>query len=153
MRWRRNQHKILTTTLRGMQGGFAALGLGIGLFLGLGSILAGGFEGQNLPWQTVVSAMSVGVPVAGLIGMLAAALANLFHVRWTYRTGAAVGLGLGILLWSGASRLGTSWLTGAGLSAEVVVGASVIGGAVLGWHLRLCHLDAEEAPPTRRHAA
>ncbi|MCL7971087.1 MAG: hypothetical protein M8866_03210 [marine benthic group bacterium] len=132
------------------------------LFLSQWALESLGPDGQDDIVQTLAGltlggrlAVFTGLHLAvfALIGMLAAALANLFHVRWTYRTGAAVGLGLGILLWFGASRMGTSWLAGAGLSAEVVVGASVIGGAVLGWHLRLCHLDAEEAPPTRRHAA
>jgi hypothetical protein len=112
VRWRRHRHQILTTTLRGMQGGFAGLGLGIGLFLGLYSLLAGGFDGLALPWQTVVSAMSVGVPLAGVIGMLAAgsggfagAVARALQDRerpwrrWLIVTGtSAAVLGLGFLL-------------------------------------------------------
>jgi hypothetical protein len=31
------------------------------------------------------------------------------------------------------------------MTKEIVVGAGIVGGAVLGWHLQFCHMDAEEA--------
>jgi hypothetical protein len=78
------------------------------------------------------------------LGVFAAGMSNLFHVRWNARTGAAVGLVMGFSAWLAASKAGTAWLAGAQLTPEIVVGAGIVGGAVLGWHLRLCHMDAEE---------
>lgn len=145
VRWRRHRHEILTTTLRGMQGGFAGLGLGIGLFLGLYSILAGGFTGLDLPWQTIVSAMSVGVPLAGVIGMVAAGSGSFVRVvlrrlqdrerRWrswlAVTVTCAVVLGLGFMFM--ASVVGTfgkvrpfhSMLTG------IMIGLGLAGVATL----------------------
>jgi len=80
------------------------------------------------------------------LGVFAAGMSNVFHVRWSARTGAVAGLVMGFLVWLAASRAGTVWLAGAQLTPEIVVGAGIVGGAVLGWHLRLCHVDAEEAP-------
>ncbi len=108
---------------------------------GPGHTLAGLSLGNRLAAFTAFH-----LAVFGVIGMLAAALANLFHVRWSYRSGLAAGLGLGVVVWYAASRMGPAWLAGAGLSPEVVVGASAVGGAVLGWNLRLFRLDAEEDP-------
>jgi hypothetical protein len=83
--------------------------------------------------------------VSAVLGILAAGLANLFHVPWNGRTGAAAGLFTGLTAWLAVSRAGPAWLAGAHLTPELVVGAGMVGGAVLGWHLRLCRLDAEEA--------
>jgi hypothetical protein len=84
--------------------------------------------------------------VFALFGVLAAGLANLFHVHWNARTGAVAGFLFGAAAWLVASRAGPVWMATAGLTPEAIVGAGVLGGAVLGWHLRLCHIDADEAP-------
>jgi hypothetical protein len=68
-RWQRNWHQVLTTTLQGMQGGFWGLGLGMGLFLGLYDVSSRGQD--QIRWQAVVSLMSLGIPLAGVIGILA----------------------------------------------------------------------------------
>ena len=83
--------------------------------------------------------------VFAVFGILAVALANLFHVVWNARTGAAAGFLSGLAAWLGASRVGAAWIAGAHLTPELVIGAGILGGAVLGWNLRLCRLDAEEA--------
>ena len=88
---------------------------------------------------------AVHLTVFAVLGMFAAALANLFHVGWNARTGAAAGLTVGFGTWLAASQAGPAWLAGAHLTPEIVIGGGVVGGAVLGWHLRLCRLDAEEA--------
>lgn len=44
--------------------------MGLGLFLGLNGLYASGFDHFN--WQAAVSAMSVGIPLAGVLGMVAA---------------------------------------------------------------------------------
>jgi len=87
------------------------------------------------------------------LGVFAAGMSNVFHVRWNARTGGAVGLVLGLFAWLAASRASTSWLAGAQLTPEIVVGAGIVGGAVLGWHLRLCHMDAQEAQSRPRVGA
>ncbi len=69
-RWQRRRDAIVFAALRGLQGGFWGLGLGLGLFLGLNSLVASGFD--RIAWQTAIGAMSVGVPLAGIIGALAA---------------------------------------------------------------------------------
>ena len=58
-----------------------------------------------------------------------------------------------LFAWLAASRASTSWLAGAQLTPEIVVGAGIVGGAVLGWHLRLCHMDAQEAQSRPRVGA
>lgn len=72
-RWNRNFEKILSFTIRGVQGGFWGLGLGVGLFLGLNIFIAGGFTlallRQNL--DSMVFGISAGIPIMGLIGGLA----------------------------------------------------------------------------------
>jgi len=136
LRWRRNRHEILTTTLRGMQGGFAGLGLGIGLFLGLYSVLASGFEGLDLPWQTIVSAMSVGVPLAGLIGMLAAGsggfagvvLRNLQDRERPWRTWLAITATSGVVLGLGFILLASVF----GAFGQVRPLRSMLAGMVIG---------------------
>jgi hypothetical protein len=69
-RWRRKQHHILTSTLRGMQGGFWGLGLGMGLFLGPIDVFASGFD--RVSWRALIQLVSVGIPVAGVMGALVA---------------------------------------------------------------------------------
>ncbi len=69
-RWQRHWYRILTTTLRGAQGGFLGLGLGIGLFLGLNGLYAEGVDRVRL--STMISAMSMGIPLAGVLGGLVA---------------------------------------------------------------------------------
>ena len=88
---------------------------------------------------------AVHLAVSAVLGMFAAALANLFHVGWNGRTGAAAGLIVGFATWLAASQVGPVWLAGAHLTPEIVIGGGIVGGTVLGWYLRLCRLDAEEA--------
>jgi hypothetical protein len=111
-RWERNRDQILRVTLRGVQGGFWGLGLGMGLFLGPNDAFASGFD--RISWQALARLMSVGMPVAGVMGVLGAgsaafagaALRSLAdrEVRW--RTWAAttlaggIGLGLAFLLFA-----------------------------------------------------
>jgi hypothetical protein len=78
-----------------------------------------------------------------LAGMLAAGAANLFHVHWNTRNGGILGLLGGLLAWLILSRAGPVWVASAYLSPEIVLGSGLLGGAVLGWFLRACHVDAE----------
>jgi hypothetical protein len=87
---------------------------------------------------------AVHLSVSTVFGVLAAALSNLFNVRWSARTGAAAGLLVGLVAWLGATQAGPVWLAEAYLTPEIMIGAGVVGGAVLGWHLRLSHIDAED---------
>lgn len=107
---------------------------------GLLEALANLSRGGHLAAYTAVH-----LAVFAVLGMFAAALANLFHVRWTARTGAAAGLMVGFATWLAASQAGPMWLAGAHLTPEIVIGGGVVGGAVLGWFLRLCRLEADEA--------
>jgi len=83
------------------------------------------------------------------LGICAAAISNVFPIRWSSRTGAVVGIVVAAVVWLLALRLGSVALAEARLTPEAVVGAGIVGGAVLGWHLRLCHLDAEDASSRR----
>ncbi|MBT8462984.1 MAG: hypothetical protein KJO44_10735 [Gemmatimonadetes bacterium] len=85
--------------------------------------------------------------VFAVLGMLAAALANLFHLPWNGRTGAIAGLLVGSGAWRLALEAGPAWIAGGHLTPELVIGAGIVGGAALGWHLRLCRLDSEETRP------
>lgn len=87
---------------------------------------------------------AVHLAFSAVLGMLAAALANLFHVHWSARTGAVAGFLLGSGAWVGAAQVAPVWLTEARFLPEIVIGTGMVGGAVLGWHLRLCRMDAEE---------
>lgn len=108
-------------------------------------ILAGLSPGGRLAAFTAVH-----LAVFSLVGVLAAALANLFHLPWNAQTGAIAGFLAGAGAWRLALEAGPVWISGANLTPEVIIGAGVVSGAVLGWHLRLCRLDAEEAPPRTR---
>lgn len=88
---------------------------------------------------------AVHLTVFALLGMMAAGLANLFHVRWNERAGAIAGLLVGSGVWLIASRAGPVWMATAHLTIEGVLGAGLVGGAALGWYLRVCRHDAEEA--------
>jgi hypothetical protein len=117
--------------------------IGAGLSLDTGGVLAAaaGFS----PGGRLAAFTGVYLAAFAGFGILAAALANLFHVKWNARTGAAAGLLSGLTAWFAASRAGAAWIDAAHLTPELVIGAGIVGGAVLGWHLRLCRLDAEEA--------
>lgn len=82
--------------------------------------------------------------VSAVLGVLAAALSNLFNVRWSARTGAGAGFLVSFAVWLGGSQAGPVWLAQANLTPEIMIGAGVVGGAVLGWHLRLSQIDAED---------
>ncbi len=72
-RWSRNAEAILLASLRGAQGGFWGLGLGMGLFLGLNIFIADGFTLPLLLQRldSILFGMSAGIPIMGLIGGLA----------------------------------------------------------------------------------
>ncbi len=72
-RWKRHAEGILLATIRGVQGGFWGLGLGMGIFLGLNIFIADGFTLQLLlqNLDSILFGISVGIPNAGLIGALA----------------------------------------------------------------------------------
>lgn len=141
VRWRRHQRLILSRTVRGAQGGFLGLGLGLGAFLGLNGVYAAGQD--RLIWQAVVAAMSVGVPLAGVLGMLAAglgalarvALRSLQDVECPWRswavvtvTGMAV-MGLGFVLM--AQIFSGSVQPARTVGAGLLIGLGVAGGAAL----------------------
>ena len=119
-----------------LEAGFTSATQGEGLLDALTNLSQGG---------RLAAYTAVHLTVFAVLGMFAAALANLFHVGWNARTGAAAGLIAGFGTWLAASQAGPAWLAGAHLTPEIVIGGGVVGGAVLGWHLRLCKLDAEEA--------
>jgi hypothetical protein len=113
-----------------------------GLVLEKGGVLetlAGSSAGGHLLVFTAIH-----LALFSAVGVLAAGMANLFHVRWNAKTGAAAGLVVGVLAWLGATTTAPALLAGGHLTRELVVGAAVVGGTVLGWHLRLCRLDAED---------
>ena len=115
---------------------------GAGLVLEKGGVLetlGGSSAGGHLLVFTAIH-----FTLFAVVGVLAAGIANLFHVRWNAKTGAAAGLVVGVLAWLGATRTAPTLLAGGHLTRGLVVGAAVVGGAVLGWHLRLCRLDAED---------
>jgi hypothetical protein len=111
-RWGRNRDQILRATLRGVQGGFWGLGLGMGLFLGPNDAFASGFD--RISWPALARLMSIGIPVAGVMGVFGAgsaafagaALRSLADREERWRTWAAatlaggIGLGLAFLLFS-----------------------------------------------------
>lgn len=73
-RWQRYQSAIRAQSWRGLKGGFCGLAFGLGLFLGLANALAGGFNLTTLVQrpQTIIQLMSVGLPLAGVVGALVA---------------------------------------------------------------------------------
>lgn len=152
-RWRRARPQILSRTLQGLQGGFWGLGLGMGLFLGLNDVAASGVD--RIPWRTAVQLMSLGFPLAGLIGALVGGSSgfagSVLHaladrerrwLRWAIinLTGAtAMGLGLMLLAYvsAGTPRPLRSLAAGA-LVGLVLTGVAVLPvrwPAVLRWAL------------------
>ncbi len=144
-RWNRHSEKILSLTIRGVQGGFWGLGLGVGLFLGLNIFIADGFTlallRQNL--DSMVFGISAGIPIMGLIGglaggviALAGAVVRYLSDRttarrvWNVQTGAgAAAMGLGWLIFAivmpGDVPL---WQT---LSAGLLLGGMLASGATI----------------------
>lgn len=100
---------------------------------------------DHSPGSRLAALTAVHLTLFAILGVVAAALSNLFHVRWSPRTSAVAGFLVGLGVWLGASRVGPVWLTEAYLTPEIVMGSGIVGGAVLGWHLRLCRIDAEES--------
>ncbi|GAB4568296.1 MAG: hypothetical protein Kow0047_21070 [Anaerolineae bacterium] len=68
-RWLRGLDVLLREALEGMQIGFWGLALGMGALFGLVDIAMG--EGASLDLRTTVQLMSLGMPLAGLIGAVA----------------------------------------------------------------------------------
>ncbi len=104
-RFRRNRAGILASTLRGLQGGFWGMGLGIGLYLGINLLLSSGYDyatfAQN--FRSLLFGVSAGIPVMGVIGAVATAvvavtgiiltsLADRFDPRriWLIQTGSGI---------------------------------------------------------------
>jgi predicted exporter len=102
------------------------------------------------PGGRLAAFTAVHLAVFAVFGMFAAALANLFHLPWNARTGAIAGLLVGAGAWRLALEAGPAWISAGHLTPEIVIGAGIVGGTVLGWHLRLCRLDAAEVPARRR---
>ncbi|RLT39591.1 MAG: hypothetical protein DWI57_09995 [Chloroflexi bacterium] len=142
-RWNRHWGEILAATIRGVQGGFWGLGLGMGPFLGLNIFIADGFS-LALLWQSrdsILFGVSAGIPIMGLIGGLTGsvtgsvgAIARYLPDRvdsrrvWLAQTGAgATAMGLGWLIFAiirpGDVRLWQTLLAGLLLGA-LLVGAS-----------------------------
>ena len=85
--------------------------IGAGLSLDTGGVLAAaaGFS----PGGRLAAFTGVYLAAFAGFGILAAALANLFHVKWNARTGAAAGLLSGLTAWFAASRAGAAWIDAA----------------------------------------
>jgi hypothetical protein len=146
-RWQRNSETILRLTIRGVQGGFAGLGLGIGLFFGLNSLIADGFTLANLSqnFQTMLFSISVGIPIMGLIGGLAAgaiafggALALYLPDRADSRRNKLVQIGIGALAMSLGWLLFAIVMPGKlllwrTLAAGLLLGALLAAGAISPW--------------------
>lgn len=113
VRWRRSREWVILRLVRGLQGGFWGMGLGIGLFLGLNRLLADGFTLALLAqrFESILFGISSGIPVMGVIGAASTAvvgaagalLTGLEDYRrprrtWAVQTGVGV-VALG-LLWS-----------------------------------------------------
>ncbi len=73
MRWERGREWVILRLVRGLQGGFWGLGLGIGLFLGLNRLIADGFTLDLLAqrFDSILFAISSGIPVMGVMGAVA----------------------------------------------------------------------------------
>ncbi len=146
-RWQRNSETILRLTIRGVQGGFAGLGLGIGLFFGLNSLIADGFTLANLlqNFQTMLFSISVGIPIMGLIGALAAgaiafggALALYLPDSAESRRNSLVQIGIGALAMSLGWLLFAIVMPGKlliwkTLAAGLLLGAFLAAGAIVPW--------------------
>ena len=142
-RWNRQAGKIGAATIRGVQGGFWGLGLGMGLFLGLNIFIADGFTLPLLLQRldSILFGVSAGIPIMGLIGGLAGGVTALGGAIarylpdqaeeqriWLVQIGAgAAAMSLGWLLFAivmpGDVRL---WQT---LSAGLLLGALLAAGA------------------------
>ena len=73
-RWRHYKGQVQATTLRGALGGLVGIGLGVGLFLGLISVATSSVEIEQVlaQWKLVVSLVTMGIPLAGMVGTVAA---------------------------------------------------------------------------------
>jgi hypothetical protein len=102
--------------------------------------LAGFSAGGRLASLTAVHLLAY-----GMLGILAVALANLFNIRWSALKGAVLGAAVGSIIGYFAAGLGMYHLSSGLLTVELILAANVVGGVVLGWYLRLCRQEAEEA--------
>jgi|GEM_PF-951847 len=149
VRWGRHSETILRNTLRGAQGGFGGLGLGMGLFLGLNIFIADGFTLPLLSQRldSILFGISAGIPIMGLIGALAGGaiafagaaaryLPDTIKTRqvWLIQTGAgAAAMALGWLIFAiimpGDVRI---WQT---LAAGILLGAVLAAGVTIPYPL------------------
>lgn len=124
------------------------------LFLSQALLLRAGLTPESEGILQTVAGLSLGgrlgaftalhLVVFGVGGLLAATTADLLNLRWNARYGALAGLGIGILAWLAGSQAGLLGIGAVRLTREIVVGAGVVGGAVYGWYLKMCRMDAEE---------
>ena len=144
-RWNRHFEKILSATIRGVQGGFWGLGLGMGLFLGLNIFIADGFTLPLLLQRldSILFGISAGIPIMGLIGGLAGGVTALAgavvrhlsdradaHRVWLVQTGAgAAAMSLGWLIFAivmpGDVQLWQTLVAGALLGGLLTAGATI----------------------------
>ncbi len=149
-RWQRRRDAILFAALRGLQGGFWGLGLGLGLFLGLNSLVASGFD--RIAWQAAIGAMSVGVPLAGVIGALAAgaaafARAVLSSVEDRPRPRRAWALAIAV----GAAVMGIGFVfLGAIFAGTLQIARAIAAGALIGGCLTAAAALPDRLPPLAR---
>jgi hypothetical protein len=143
VRWQRQRSNIITTTLQGAQGGFWGLGLGFGSFLGLLSLLQDNTPLNSVLPRLLITLLSAGIPIAGVVGALAAGGAAFAGAVWqtlqdrpqpwaTWGVKTGVGillLGIGLLfpgtIIAGNSNMLQIFITGA------LLGLGLIGPTVL----------------------
>lgn len=138
-RFQRHRGEMMEMVLKGLQGGFLGLGLGMGVFFGLGSAQ----DLSILPWLRVLGLVYFGVAIAGVLGAVNGAVtamnAALFrfifdgeHPLACWLSGtllSAAGMAASLLFLSGifpgtprvAAALGTGALLGAGLTAPALM--------------------------------
>jgi hypothetical protein len=146
-RWQRKREVILRTTLRGVQGGFFSLGLGFGAFVGLNAVMraAQGFSVSSLPWQVILSVMTGGIPLAGVVGAFSGGSSAFFGawlesvqdqprpaLAWLVRTVAgALAMGMGFVFLAYIFSAAGQARPLRSLAAGILIGLGLAGSAAL----------------------